>query len=405
MLKRKLIALLCLSACNLNAAIDIIFDYSYDNSNFFGNEQKYIMEQVAYAFESRMFNTNFIGFRPVEDHNLNSFNTASSFPRIHIAHGIKLNIGSPSPDGNIVGKSNELIIFLRSAHYSSGSYPSGGVRTIPHDGSRSWTNGPEDEVYREILRSKDNSTNFEPLAGNLLFNKLGWGQPNYYFDTDLTSHSDAATSNKVDFYSAMIREVAEVLGFHTQSNAWQANKIDVRAGVAEWSGPNAKEAYSDQNVPLHSPNAPYWSNHLHEAKVVCDCHPAMYTNIGTYERTPFSDLDFALLKDIGYSISDSPLGTNIGGTYSDPTWGGTYDVPVNMTYSDWLASGGGNYVPQYEGGSAAPEPHYIFPILGGLMCLLFGRKEKRLNFIRSKFNPLKTIPHRIKRRILKKLCP
>ena len=74
---------------------------------------------------------------------------------------------------------------------------------------------------------------------------------------------------------------------------------------------------------------------------MCDCHPAMYTNISTNERTPFSDLDFALLKDIGYSISDSPLGTNIGGTYSDPTWGGTYDIPVNMTYSDWLASGGG----------------------------------------------------------------
>ena len=316
-----------------------------------------------------------------------------------------MNIGSTTPDGNILGKPNELIIFLKSAYYSSGSYPQTDVNTIAHDGSISWTNGSEDESYREILRSKDSSTNWEPLAGKILFNKRGVGQPNYYYDTDLTSHSDATTSGKVDFYSEMTREVAEVLGFYTGSNAWQANKIDVGAGVAEWSGPNAKEAYSDQNVPFHHPNKPYWSNNLHETKVVCDCHPAMYTNIGTNERTPFSDLDFALLKDIGYSISDSPLGTNIGGTYSDPTWGGTYDIPVNMTYSDWLASGGGNYVPQYQGGSAAPEPHYIFPLLGGLMCLLFGRKEKRLNFIRSKLNSLKAIPHRIKSRIFNKLCP
>ena len=33
-------------------------------------------------------------------------------------------------------------------------------------------------------------------------------------------------------------------------------------------------------------------------------------------------LIFALLKDIGYSISASPTGTNIGGTYTDPTYGG-----------------------------------------------------------------------------------
>ena len=76
MLFRRLIILICVYGCNLNAAIDIIFDYSYDNANFFGNEQKYIMEQVAYAFESRMHNTNFTGYRPIEDHNLNSFNKA-----------------------------------------------------------------------------------------------------------------------------------------------------------------------------------------------------------------------------------------------------------------------------------------------------------------------------------------
>ncbi len=39
---------------NLHGAIDIIFDYSYDTGNYFSDDRKYIMEQVAYAFESRM---------------------------------------------------------------------------------------------------------------------------------------------------------------------------------------------------------------------------------------------------------------------------------------------------------------------------------------------------------------
>jgi hypothetical protein len=42
------------SSISSYAAIDIIFDYSYDTGNYFGDEQRYIMEQVAYAFESRM---------------------------------------------------------------------------------------------------------------------------------------------------------------------------------------------------------------------------------------------------------------------------------------------------------------------------------------------------------------
>ena len=47
-------AILLLLPFNLDGAIDIIFDYSYDSGNYFTNERKYIMEQVGYVFESRM---------------------------------------------------------------------------------------------------------------------------------------------------------------------------------------------------------------------------------------------------------------------------------------------------------------------------------------------------------------
>ena len=49
-----------------HGAIDIIFDYSYDTGNYFGDEQRYVMEQVAYAFESRMGGASFTCSRPLQ---------------------------------------------------------------------------------------------------------------------------------------------------------------------------------------------------------------------------------------------------------------------------------------------------------------------------------------------------
>ena len=101
----------------------------------------------------------------------------------------------------------------------------------------------------------------------------------------------------------------------------------------------------------------------------------MQPSISSNKRTSFSALDFALLKDVGYTISATPTGTNIGGTYTDPDWGGSYYIPVSETYADWLGGGGGGAGGGGAGGSAAPEPAYIFTLLGGALAFLGGRKN------------------------------
>jgi hypothetical protein len=102
----------------------------------------------------------------------------------------------------------------------------------------------------------------------------------------------------------------------------------------------------------------------------------MLPSISINKRTSFSALDFALLKDIGYNISGAPVGTNIGGTFTDPTLGGTYHIPVKETYASWLASnGGGVGGGGGGGGSAAPEPAYVFTLMGGFMAFFFGKKN------------------------------
>ncbi|MEL0118283.1 MAG: hypothetical protein VXB01_05005, partial [Opitutae bacterium] len=101
----------------------------------------------------------------------------------------------------------------------------------------------------------------------------------------------------------------------------------------------------------------------------------MNTTSPNNTRRGFSELDFALLKDIGYNVSSSPQGTNIGGTYEDPSLGGNFFIPVEQSYSAWLSggSGGGGG----GSGSAAPEPAVVFPLLGiATFGILYMRNRK-----------------------------
>ena len=93
------------------AAIDIIFDYSYDTTNWFGNEQRYIMDQAAYAFESRLGGESFGSLIPSDyagtagnNYYLNSSNPVTG-------NQLLINLGSTTSEGNVVGTANTIIIF------------------------------------------------------------------------------------------------------------------------------------------------------------------------------------------------------------------------------------------------------------------------------------------------------
>ena len=360
------------TASSSYAAIDIIFDYSYDTGNYFGDEQRYIMEQVAYVFESRMGGTSFSGYRPNEDLGLTTITGANLyFDNPTTDTNVQPGIASTTSDGNVIGRQDELIIFLgaRSFGFSSSSVLASAAAT-----GRSGFSGSDadNNAFIAALNSKNSSTTWQPLAGVSQVNTT----QSFYFDTDLTTHADATSSGLIDFYSVMVHEVGHIMGFTSSANAWTANKSG-----NFWTGANAKAEYNNQNVPLYSTShwdLPAPSGALNQANVNCLCHPSMIPSISTDKRTSFSDLDFALLKDIGYNISASPIGTNIGGTYTDPNWTGSYDIPVSEDYATWFARDGGagpGGVGIIGGGSAAPEPAYIFTLMGGLLAFLGGHKN------------------------------
>jgi len=364
------------------AAIDIIFDYSYDTGNYFGDEQRYIMEQVAYAFESRMTNETFASSKP-SDYGLspgNGFNTSLSFKNPTTGSTVTPSFGSTTTDGNVIGEENELIIFLGARALAGTTLASAGETGYTYGGATA----EDPTAWINALNARDTTSNFDPRAGSSQVNT----NYSFYFDTDLTTHADAESSGLIDFYSVMVHEIGHVMGFASgpsadSNKAWKAN-----VSGSFWTGTNAKGQYGGQNIPLYSTahwdlptdGTPPNTGNLNPGLVGCDCHPSMLPSIGPNTRTAFSALDFALLKDIGYSISDSPVGTNIGGLYTDRTWNGDYNIPVSMTYNDWLAAGnGGNGAGGGGGGggggSAAPEPAYIFTLMGGLLAFLGGRKN------------------------------
>jgi hypothetical protein len=349
---------------NLHGAIDIIFDYSYDTGNYFSDDRKYIMEQVGYVFESRMGGESFAGYRPSADLGLSSITgLALNFTSPSSSATVNPAVASTTSDGNVIGKANELIIFLGAKSIAGSTLASAGStgRTGYSAGS-----GADLTAMQNALNAKNSTTNFEPIAGSSQVNT----NKTFYFDTDLTTHTDALSSGKTDFYTVMVHEIGHVMGFSKTRNAWIANKSG-----NFWTGANAKAQYNGENVPLY-PSSSHWdktttsgSGALDTSKINCDCHPSMLPSISINKRTSFSALDFALLKDIGYNISGAPVGTNIGGTFTDPTLGGTYYIPVKETYASWLAGGGGG------GGSAAPEPAYVFTLMGGFMAFFFGKKN------------------------------
>ncbi len=372
------------SATSSFAAIDIIFDYSYDTGNYFGDEQRYIMEQVAYVFESRI-TSGFSSTRP-EDITGATGVTANLYFRNPTTQSIVepvIGSGSLTADGNEIGKENELIIFLgaRNTGFSSSSVLASASATNSYVSSYSSTSARD--AWNARKNSKDTTSVFQPVAGSSQVNST----KSFYFDTDLTTHTDAEVSGKVDFYTVMVHEIGHIMGFNTH-NAWNAN-----LSGSDWIGAEAMKEYSLQNppnceaVPLVSSTNPHWNLGLDYNKVNCGCHPSMLPSVSSNKRTTFSDLDFALLKDIGYSISDNPTGANIGGTYS-PARGGTYDIPVSMTYNDWLSvpgnagNGSGGFV---SPASAAPEPAFLFSFMGGFFALFYGRKN--LFKLKNKFFP------------------
>ncbi|MFP6901176.1 MAG: hypothetical protein VCA36_09545 [Opitutales bacterium] len=355
-------------ASSATAAIDIIFDYSFDTGNYFTDERRYVMDQAAYAFESRLASESFGSLDP-DDYGSTLLNfTVGTFNPTTKA-SISIDSRATSSEGNKIGSPNEVLIFLGAKAVGTGSY-------LAVAGSGYGYSGSENGTFINYWdNTRNSSSNFDSVGGAISVNSSF----SFYADTDLTTSADATSSSLTDFYSVMAHEIGHIMGFSDAWDAWNAN-----LSGNNWTGANGKAAYNNQNVPIDASSKSHFGT-LTAGNINCACHPVMLTAITANTRQGVSELDFALFKDIGYSISASPQGTNVGGTYTDPdpSYGGNYYVPVAEDYATWLArtggagggGGGGGVGGGGGGGSGAPEPATTFTLLGLALVCFAGWRE------------------------------
>ena len=384
-----LVSLLCTS--NLKGAIDIVFDYRYDTLQWFGNEQRYILDQAAYAWETRLVSENFVSVVP--EAGKTAYLTTFGNQTVQFGDTV-------TDSGETIGAANTVVIFpnvswphrISSSVGTNSNLQSYTYQNTEAAAGTTWWN--------LINNTKDTSSRFESAGGGLSF----WMKTdqddsiqNWYYDTDLLTtpyednSGDNNASSKQDFYSHAVAGIGRILGFDNTTAAYSANSEDDPNSQYElWNGSNAMTEYSNTKVPHASALIRHWP--MDKSKVVCDCH-SIFSNILTHsssygKRHGVSDLDVAILKDIGLNMSNDPVSPvysdsfqeNENQSYGLYGWTGTHIIPVKQTWSDWKTSS-----PLYDaslpeggwkGSNPTPEPHYIFPVLGAVMAFAVGRKKK-----------------------------
>lgn len=377
----------------VRGGIDIVFDYRYDTIGWYGDLQKYILEQAAFAWESRLVNESFTSLVPEAGKTAYMRFLKSNGTHQSLAYGTSVAEGSA-----VLGGSDTVVIFPMAAYQNSDlnnliSIDEHKIHTSFNDYKVSFANTEAvagTTWWNMIDSTKNTSSRFEAAGGGLIAWTRHESDSNWYFDSNLTTHDDVPTGY-TDFYTSAVSTIGRNLGLYNGSwiSATQANLEDDPTSDNSdwllWNGSNAMAEYGNNKIPFFNASLVRTNPGLNQSDIQCDCHPLFAVNFDmlTGARRGVSDLDVALLQDIGLNISSAPDSglTNIGGTMTDPVsgWNGSYYMPVSESYSSWLSANGTGGVGGFKS-PPTPEPHYIFPMLGGLIACFAARKKGKFFF-------------------------
>lgn len=245
-------------------ALDITFDYTYDDNNFFTGAnvgRQALLNQAAASFT---------GFAD----------------RLSPVPALDYTIRDPrSPETNTVTVNrtlgqDEIIVFV-------GSDPN--LSSIGRGGSL-WSGGSS-------LRGQTGApaTEVEPLVGYISFDD----DANWHFGTTTTG-----LAGKNDFLSTATHELAHVMGFGIVPS-W-----DNLISGTEFTGTKSQSIFGG-NVPL-DPGLGHWANGTQSTAlgVSGEIEVALDPVLAVGERRLLTDLDYAGLEDIGWEVNSSVYSTS-----------------------------------------------------------------------------------------------
>lgn len=266
-------AALALAICaplSAQAAIDIRFDYTYDGGFFSGANvaRRDVLDLVAAQLENRLVNESFAALTPSGQ---NTWTLSFDNPG---------NSGTEVVLNNLSIAADTLTIYVGGSNLGASGTLGEANYGISYSGFTNWFN---------TMEARNTTTNYEPLGGGITFNS----NINWYFGTS----ESGLQFSQYDFYSVAMHEVFHILGFG-QSDAYDA---DVSGN--QFVGSNVQALYGGPvNLNTASGDTGHFAQNVTYQGKTAAMTPALVNGL----RRVSTELDFAVLKDIGYNITAVP---------------------------------------------------------------------------------------------------
>ena len=282
--QRILAVLLLLTIAQSASAISIVFDYSYDTNGFFADAGRRNTLNQAGAYLGNRLQDNLTAITSDSPGGLNNF-TAKFF-----------NPSDPNTPANNVAipyasvAANVIHVYVGGSSLGTTTLGIGGPGGVDASGTPEFVNNAVSRGQAGALAKP--ATDFGPWGGSIGFNSTN---TNYYFDQDTNT---VESFMGFDFFSVAVHELGHVLGIGT-ADSW----------FTYVSGNNFNGAFSSavhgSPVPL-ADLAQHWAAGT-KGSMGSMQDAAMGPNIAPGQRSYFTDLDFAALKDIGWQVSPAPV--------------------------------------------------------------------------------------------------
>lgn len=264
------LALALLAATQAAQAINIEFDYTYDSGNFLNATYRDILETAADDIGTRITDS----LAAIVSNGGNSYQA-----------GISLLVDSGPILTDPISVAQDTILVYVGASSLGGN-------TLGIGGNGYNATGTSDFI--DLLKTRGQveptSENFTPTTGQIVFDS----DTNWYLDNDVTT---VEAFSGYDFYSVVVHELGHVLGVGT-SDAWFAD-----ISGSNFVGANAVATYGGP-VPLAD------SGHV-DTSILSSFmgalqEPSLTPSIASGQRKYLTDLDWALLADVGWQVTAVP---------------------------------------------------------------------------------------------------
>jgi hypothetical protein len=242
-------------------ALQVVFDYRFDNGFFNDPVRRATLEQVGRDVASRLnLTTDLTAINPSGGNSwtATTFNPANPVQQVSVPN---LNVGT-----------DQLVVFVGGGGGGGGEAGLGGFGGYSASGGQGWF---------DTLRSRGRP-GFATWGGSMAFD------PNINWNFSLA----APAAGQTDFYTVAAHELGHVLGFGV-SNQW-----NTLVNGNQFTGANARALNGGVNPLVSLSNPGHWQQGIVAGGAGVSMQP--FVQAGT--RMAFGPLDYAALADIGWEV-------------------------------------------------------------------------------------------------------